>query len=254
MHSPVPSETLTSTALGLDLLVRALRTIGELSVDEEEAIRALPGRVRRLEAYEDIVSEGDRPNAISVLISGFACRYKVLEDGRRQIVSFHNAGDVPDAQSLHIGKMDHNLGTLDDTTVLHIAHEAMFDLFRRMPATAALFWRWTLIEASIFREWVLNVGRRDAYQRMAHLLCEVMTRMKAMGLVEGQTCQLPITQAELGDATGLSTVHVNRTLQALRADKLIQLKIGSLTILNWEGLKKAGGFDPGYLHLRQEVA
>jgi CRP-like cAMP-binding protein len=254
MISLVSTATPAQPVLGLDLLIRALRTIGELSSADEEAIRALPGRVRRLEAYEDIVSEGDRPNAICVIIDGFACRYKALENGQRQIVSFHNAGDVPDAQSLHIPRMDHSVGALDDTTVLHISHEAMFDLFKRMPSIAALFWRWTLIEASVFREWVLNVGRRDAYQRMAHLLCEVMTRMEVMGLVEGQTCQLPITQAELGDATGMSTVHVNRTLQALRAEKLIRLKTGSLTILNWEGLKKAGGFDPAYLHLRQDIA
>jgi CRP-like cAMP-binding protein len=237
-----------------DRLIRALRTIGELSAADEEAIRALPGRIRRLEAYEDIVAEGDRPNAISVIIEGFACRYKMLEDGRRQIVSFHIAGDAPDAQSLLVDRMDHSLGTLDDTTVLHISHEAMFELFEANPHIALLFWRWTLIEASIFREWVMNVGRREAYEGVAHLLCEIMSRMKAVGLSDGRTCQLPITQAELGDATGLSTVHVNRTLQSLRANKLIHLKTEALTILDWEGLKKAGQFEQGYLHLRQDVA
>jgi CRP-like cAMP-binding protein len=250
----VPSETAIPPALGLDLLVRALRTIGELSAADEEAIRALPGRVCRVDAYDDIVAEGDRPTVISVIVDGFACRYKVLADGRRQIASFHIAGDVPDAQSLLIDRMDHSLGTLDDTTVLHISHEAMFELFKASPHIALLFWRWTLIEASISREWVMNVGRREAYERVAHLLCEIMSRMKVIGLSDGRTCQLPITQAELADATGLSTVHVNRRLQSLRANKLIHLKTGALTILDWEGLKKAGQFDDGYLHARQNAA
>jgi CRP-like cAMP-binding protein len=239
---------------GHERLIRALRGIGDLSVADEEAIRALPGRVRRLGASEDIVAEGDQPTAISVIVDGFACRYKMLRDGRRQIVSFLIAGDIPDAQSLLIAVMDHSLGTIDDTTVLHISHEAIFELFDAMPNVARLFWRWTLIEAAISREWLLNVGSRGAYERVAHLLCETITRMKAVGLSDGQTCRLPLTQTELGDATGVSTVHVNRTLQSLRANKLIHLKTGSLTILDWEGLKEAGRFDEGYMHLRQRSA
>jgi CRP-like cAMP-binding protein len=236
-----------------DRLIRALSTIGELSSDDESAIRALPGRLREMEPYEDIVGEGDKPKFVSILVDGFAARYKLLQNGRRQIVSFHIAGDALDVQSLYIETMDHHVCTLDVSTVLMIPHEALLDLFKRRPSVAATVWRSTLIDASVFREWVTNVGRRDAYQRMAHLLCEVMTRMKAIGLVEGQTCQLPLTQAELGDATGLSTVHVNRTLQLLRADKLIRFRAGSLTILNWEGLRRAGQFDGSYLHLRANL-
>jgi CRP-like cAMP-binding protein len=254
MISLVPTEASTKSVSGHDRLIQALRTIGELSADGEEAIRELPGRVRRLEAYEDVVSEGERPTAISVIVDGFACRYKLLEDGRRQIVSFHVAGDAPDTQSLFIERMDHSLGTLDETTILHISHEAMFDLFGKKPDVAALFWRWTLVEASVFREWVMNVGRREGYEGVAHVLCELMIRMKVVGLSDGRTCQLPITQADLGDATGLSTVHVNRTLQSLRANKLIHLKTGSLTILDWEALKQAAQFDEGYLHLRPHSA
>jgi CRP-like cAMP-binding protein len=239
---------------GHERLIRTLLTIGELSESDQDELRAVPGRIRRLSTYEDIVSEGDRPNAISVLVDGFACRYKILHDGRRQIVSFHMAGDAPDIQSLYIDRMDHSLGTLEDSTVLHIAHETMHDLFRRKPEIGALFWRWTLIEASVFREWVVNVGQREAYSRLAHVLCEVMTRMKAVGLADGKTCQFPLTQSELGDTTGMSTVHVNRTLQALRGDGLIRLKAGSLTVLDWEGLTVAGEFDPAYLHLRELVA
>jgi CRP-like cAMP-binding protein len=236
-----------------DCLIHALSTIGELSSEDENAIRALPGRLREMEPYEDIVGEGDKPKFVSILVDGFAARYKLLQSGRRQIVSFNIAGDALDVQSLYIEAMDHHVCTLGVSTILMIPHEALLDLFDRRPSVAATVWRSTLIDASVFREWVTNVGRRDAYQRMAHLLCEVMTRMKAIGLVEGQTCQLPLTQAELGDATGLSTVHVNRTLQLLRSDKLIRFRAGSLTILNWEGLRRAGQFDGGYLHLRANL-
>lgn len=234
-------------------LLRTLLNVTELSSSARDAIRALPGRVRKLEPYEDLICEGDRPRSVAILTEGFACRYKALSDGRRQIVSFHVPGDALDLQSLFIERADHYVGVLEESSVLLIPHEAFLDLLRRLPEVAAIFWRWSLIEASIFREWVTNVGRRDAYARMAHLLCELMTRMRAAGLAPGQECQLPVTQAELGDATGISTVHVNRVLQTLRASKLIRLRSGSLTILNWDELKKAGEFEPGYLHLRRQA-
>jgi CRP-like cAMP-binding protein len=113
-------------------------------------------------------------------------------------------------------------------------------------------WRDTLIDAAIFREWMIGIGRRSAYTRIAHVLCEVFVRLRAVGLANGDECELPVTQAELGDALGLSTVHVNRSLQELRGDGLIQLRAGSLTILNWDGLKTAGEFDVTYLHLDSE--
>jgi CRP-like cAMP-binding protein len=248
-----PGRESSKLPTGHERLIRTLLTIAELSDADQDAIHELPGRTRKLQAYEDIVCEGDRPNAIAILVDGFACRYKTLPDGRRQIVSFHIAGDPPDLQSLYIDTMDHSISTLCETTVLHIAHDAIYDLLRRSPHLGAALWRWTLIDASVFREWVTNLGRRDAFERIAHLLCEVMARMRAVGLTQDRTCELPLTQADLGDAAGLSSVHANRTLQALRSKGLIQLKAGSLTILDWEALKAAGLFDEGYLHLRQRI-
>ena len=122
------------------------------------------------------------------------------------------------------------------------------------PRISVVFWRDTLIDAAVFREWVVNVGRREAYGRIAHVLCEVYVRLRAVGLVNGHAFQMPVTQAELGDATGMSTVHVNRTLQQLRGDDLITLRSGSVTVLDWERLRQAGEFDPTYLHLRKDVA
>jgi CRP-like cAMP-binding protein len=132
----------------------------------------------------------------------------------------------------------------------------MRDLCKAQPRLAAAFWRETLIDASIFREWVTNVGRRNAYARLAHVLCELLVRLRAVGLAEDDACELPMTQGEIGDATGISTVHVNRTLQELRGDGLITLKGEKLTVLDWDRLKKAADFDPTYLHFKRpdEVA
>ena len=136
----------------------------------------------------------------------------------------------------------------------YIQHEALHDVCNRHPDAARAFWRWTLITAAIYREWVTNVGRRDAKARMAHLLCETLVRMRAVGLAEDHGCELALTQHEFADATGITTVHVNRTLQALRRERLISLKGGTFTALDWEGLKRAGDFDPTYLHLRDASA
>jgi CRP-like cAMP-binding protein len=158
------------------------------------------------------------------VVEGFACSYKHSHEGKRQIMFFYIPGDIPDLQSLHLEVMDHNIGTLTPTKAAFIPHAALHDLIQRHPGLAAAFWRDTLIDGAIFREWVINVGRRDAYARLAHLLCELVARLSAVGLVTDWSFLLPVTQAELGDATGLSTVHVNRVLQELRGNGLITSK------------------------------
>jgi CRP-like cAMP-binding protein len=234
---------------GAGRLIRMLRTLGEVQAEDEQAIRELPGTVRQLDAYEDIVVEGEKPDSVTVLVKDISCRYKVTPDGRRQILSFHIAGDVPDLQSLFLHTMDHSLCTLEPSTIWQIPHAAMLSLFDRSPRVNHLFWRSSLIEASIFREWMLNIGQREAKGRIAHLLCELMVRMKMAGLSDGATCLLPITQSEIADATGMSHVHVNRSLQTLRLSKLIQWRAASLTVLDWDRLADIGQFDPSYLHL-----
>jgi CRP-like cAMP-binding protein len=231
------------------VLLRKLRSIAPLSEDEQHCLLTLPLSTKTVPPDHDIVREGDHPAECCLVVEGFTCRYKFTADGKRQIFSFHIAGDIPDLQSLHLKVMDHNLGTLTPCKLAFIPHEKLFDLFRRCPRIADVMWRDTLIDAAVFREWMIGIGRRSAYTRIAHVLCEVLVRMRAVGLANGHECELPVTQAEIGDALGLSTVHVNRSLQELRGDRLIELRGGSLTVLNWGGLKKAGEFDPTYLHL-----
>jgi CRP-like cAMP-binding protein len=230
-------------------LVRKLESVATLSEDERAAILSLPTTIRQMRADHDIVRERDKPSQCCLVLEGWLCRYKIKETGTRQIFSFHVAGDVPDLQSLHLKTMDHNLGTLVQSTVAFIQHDSVRDLARSFPHVANILWRDTLIDAAIFREWMVGMGRRDAPARIAHLLCELFLKLRAIGLTKGYSCNFPVTQSVLGDALGLSTVHVNRSLMELRGRGLITLEKQVLTILNWDELQKEGGFDPLYLHL-----
>jgi CRP-like cAMP-binding protein len=229
-------------------LVRRLESITDLSPEEKTALVHLPMHVREVGPDQDIVREGDKPSECCLVLQGYACRYKGTADGKRQIMSFHVAGEIPDLQSLHLRSMDHSLGTLTPCRLAFIAHQSLHGLFERHPRLTGVFWRETLIDAAIFREWMMNIGRRDAEARLAHLLCELFLRHKAVGLVQDHSIEFPITQGELGDATGLSVVHVNRMLQELRGQKLLTLEDRVLTVLDWLGLKQVAGFDPLYLH------
>jgi CRP-like cAMP-binding protein len=239
---------LQNSASALDRLVLRLDAIGSLSENERQALRKLPVTIRDLRADEDIVREGDRPWQSCLLLDGFLQRYKMLPDGTRQIMSFHVPGDVPDLESLHLQVMDHSLATLTPSKVGLISHDPLRELTRAYPHVADLFWRATLIDAAIFREWIVKVGSRDAPSRIAHLICELYLRLKVVGLTKAMSFEAPITQSEIGEATGLSTVHVNRSIQKLRADGLITLNKSHCTIDDWDGLRELAGFDPTYLH------
>ena len=225
-------------------------SIHALDEDDRAAVNNLPLQITDLKADQDIVREGDRPSRSCFLISGIAHWYKMTGAGKRQILSFQIPGDLPDMQSIHLSTLDSSLATLSACRVAFVQHEPLRDICERRPNVASAFWRMTLIDAAIFREWVANIGSRQAFGRVAHLLCEMVVRLNAVGLADGRVCELPITQTELADATGLSTVHVNRTLQTLRQQKLIRWKEAEFEVLDWQGLKEAGDFDASYLHLR----
>jgi CRP-like cAMP-binding protein len=232
------------------LMAKKLESIGvDLTGDERAAIAAIPCNIQHLKANQDFVREGDRPTRTCMVIDGLACRYSNGEGGKRQIMSFHIPGDIPDLHSLFIRVMDHSLCALSDTTIASITHKVMLDFIDRHPRIGRAFWRDTLIDAAVFREWMVGIGRRSAYSRIAHLFCEMLLRMQAVELADGNTCSFAASQAEIADALGLSTVHVNRTLQELRGARLVAFEGGKLNVLDLEGLKAAGEFDPTYLHL-----
>jgi len=234
-------------------LAANLQLYGALSTDELQAIESLVGSTRAVAAGEDVVMEGDAPTHCRVLLEGQAFRHKTLPDGRRQIMSFHIPGDLCDLQGLFLG-MDHNVTTLTACEVGLIPHTRLAEVMRAYPQVARAFWRTTLVEAAVFREWMVGMGRRSAYARIAHLFCEMIVRMQAAGFVRQGRCPFPITQQHLSDALGLSAVHTNRTLQALRGEGLLSFHGGELVVMDWPGLKSAGEFDAGYLHQSELIA
>ena len=233
-------------------LIRRLSVSTVLSGAESQAISALPVTLRSYKNGQDLSREGDKPTQSCLMIEGFACRSKVVGDGRRQIFSFHIPGDVPDLHSLYMDYMDHDLVTLTPSKVAFIPHASLRDLMLTYPRLIGALWRETLIDAAIFREWMVGMGQRSGIARIAHLLCEMMVRLRAIGLMEGMSIRLPITQEQIADAIGLSPVHVSRVFKELRAKGLIRTEGRTLTVRNWDGLVAIGEFDPDYLHLRSE--
>ncbi|AWN37655.1 Crp/Fnr family transcriptional regulator [Methylobacterium radiodurans] len=238
----------------LALLVRKLDSIAGLSDKERQAILRLPATTKVLQPKQDIVRDGDRPSRCCLVLEGWACRYKLLSEGRRQILSFHIPGDVPDLQSLHIHSMDHSLCAATKAVVAFIPHDALRDLINRFPNVATVLWRDTLIDAAVFRQWMTGMGRRSAYARMAHLFCEMYLKLEAVSLAGEHRCPLPLTQTDLADALGLTSVHVNRTLKELRGSGLLTLRGSTLVVDRWDELVQAAEFDPTYLHLEQRAA
>jgi CRP-like cAMP-binding protein len=232
------------------VLIRKLEAIAELSPEDRAAVSALPVSIKDIQADQDIVRDGDRPSQCFLVLEGFFARQKVLSNGRRQILSFHIPGDIPDLLSLHLEVMDHSVASVVPSKVAYIPHTALRAVIGSHPAVGEALWRDTLIDGAVFREWMTGIGRRSAYTRIAHLFCEVVVRMAAVDLADGRGVRLPVTQAEIGDSLGLSTVHVNRVLQELRREGLISLRGSKLIVKDWGGLKRAGDFDPSYLHLR----
>jgi CRP-like cAMP-binding protein len=220
--------------------------------DEQAALLALPQHPERVPARHIIVAEGDVVSRACVLLDGFAARYKLLPGGERQIVSFHLAGDVIDLHSVLLKRADHGIVTLTDARVAYLPHGDMLEAMAEHPGIMRAVWYETLIDGAIFREWLLSIGKRDGYARLAHLLCEMAMRSEATGLGTRRGYQLPVTQGELGDTTGMTAVHANRMLQRLRADGLITTRGSEMRIDDWSRLAAAGGFDASYLYLGTE--
>lgn len=233
----------------IELLIRKLEQFGELSSKERQILENLPIEVRQVGADRDLGQDGQRSSHCLLLLDGMVCRYRTMQDGQRQIMSFHFPGDILDLSSLLLGRLDHGIGTLTPVEVAPVSHATLLGWIEQHPGLGRMLWQDTLLDAAVFREWVVNVGRRPALARTAHLLCEVVTRLQAAG-AEDLAFSLPLTVVELADSTGLSVVHVNRVMQELRVKRLVEAREGMLAVLDWDGLKRAAGFDPDYLHQR----
>jgi CRP-like cAMP-binding protein len=228
--------------------LRKLEKRVSLSVEDRAAFLSMPYGIKELNSGSYLVRERDKIQNCCILLSGFAFRSKIVGNGGRQILSIHIPGDIVDIQHALLGIADHNIQMLTTGEIAFVPAAAVKEIAFEHPAIGHALWLETLVDGAIFREWITNVGRRDARTRIAHLLCEFTVRLHAAGLTEGHRYELPMTQEQLGDATGLTAVHVNRTMQSLRSDGLISSDKRSITIEDWKSLTNVGDFDTAYLH------
>lgn len=244
---------LTTESSAADGLILKLQSFTRLSEEDRAALAAI-GREPLLEVQprRDLIREGEEPKAVRLIVSGWACRYKGLPDGRRQILGLFLPGDLCDVNVYILKKMDHSIGAITRVTYLQVSPEDIERITLERPRIAQALWWHELVAAAIQREWLLNVGQRSAYERIAHLLVELFVRLRVVNLTDGRSCEFPITQTDIAEATGLTSVHVNRTLQDLRREGLIELASKRLTIPDLDGLMRAAMFNPDYLHLDQE--
>jgi CRP-like cAMP-binding protein len=240
-----------SAQLGMDRLLMKLRARDVVTPADEALLRSLPAETRSVPAGRTIVRAGVTLSECTLLVDGIVCRYRDLADGQRQIMELHVAGDFLDLHSFLLKRLEHNVGSLTPVRLVAVPHEAVRVITERSPHLARLLWFSTLLDAAIHREKILSVGRRMAAARIAHLVCELYVRLELVDLAGGCRYRLPLTQADLADATGLTSVHVNRMLKRLRDDGLLTFRGGEVEIHDWDGLRKLAEFDPTYLYLER---
>ncbi|WP_262048911.1 Crp/Fnr family transcriptional regulator [Bradyrhizobium sp. Bra78] len=231
-------------------VVRRLSALRQLSVEAVAALeQAVLEGLLRAGPGEDLIAEGEPLDSVRIVLSGWAFRHKTLEDGRRQIVNFIFPGETCDAHVYLLSALDHTISTVTSVVYAEIRRAPFEKLLASDRTLAEAFMCETLLNNAIQREWVINLGRRVALERVAHLFCEIHERLRPVGLVDGNSCALPVTQMDLADATGLSVVHLNRTIQELRASGLIVLRERTLTIPDLDALKSAALYSPSYLEI-----
>ncbi|WP_264050538.1 helix-turn-helix domain-containing protein [Methylobacterium flocculans] len=235
-------------------LVRKLEGFGALSEADRAVLTQISANPRLIGPRMDLIREGDRPEGVFLVLDGMACRHKVRETGARQILAYLLPGDLCDLDVALLDTMDHTITTVSACRVVQIPPETIAALIQHHPQVARALRKAALVDNATLREWLVNVGSRSAVERLAHLFCELLVRLRAVDRTEGDSFELPVTQAELGDTTGLSNVHVNRSLQELRRQGLIELKGRRLTILNLPRLRAVAEFRSNYLHLGNRTA
>jgi CRP-like cAMP-binding protein len=234
----------------IDRHLLKLRARDTVSPEEEQAIRDSIAEVRTLPADRTVIRAGEPLDFSTMLLDGIMCRYKDLSDGQRQISALHIAGDFVDLHSFTLKQLDHNIMTLTPCRVGIVPHGGLHAITERLPHLTRLYWFSTNVDAALHREWELSLGRRTAIARIAALFCEMNLRLQIVGLSDGQTYDLPLTQTDLAECVGLTSIHVNRTLKELREQGLVQFKSGRVSISDWAGLQSIAEFDPAYLYLR----
>jgi len=233
-------------------LVEKLSLRDRISPEEIEALQKALEPPKTVAAGSDIVREHSRPLHSTLLISGFSARYSTLEDGARQITEINVSGDFIDLHSLLMKQMDHGVVALTECVIAEAPHSGLIDITERHPHLTRLLWLDTIIDAAVHRQWLVAMGRRSGLGHLAHLVCELYLRLQAVGQTGDMTFDLPLTQAVLGDALGLSTVHVSRLISELRGEGVINWSGGRIDILDWRRMAEIAEFDPTYLRLQSD--
>lgn len=236
-------------------LIRKLNAFIPLRTEGEEAIENLASkRVKSLLRGQDIISEGDDPKTVNLIVDGWACRYKILEDGRRQILAFFLPGDLADLHVYILDSMDHSIGSITPMQFAMLNANEFEQLGNDHPRVLRALWWDSLLNASIQREWLVSVGQRNAVESLAHLACELFLRLKMVGLAENGLCRFPLTQSDIGDALGMTQPHVSRTIKDLNASGVATIQRGTLRVNDLPGLSKLALFNPNYLHHLYDAA
>jgi CRP-like cAMP-binding protein len=235
----------------ISTLLLKLRARDLISSEEQAVLRASISEISEYPAGRTIVRTGTTLSASTLLVEGIVCRYKDLADGQRQIMELHVAGDFVDLHGFLLKQLDHNVGTMTPVRVASVPHDAIRGMTETHPHLGRMLWFSTLLDAAIHREKILSIGRRSALARIAHILCELLVRLRLVGLATDYEYSLPLTQADLADVTGLTSVHVNRMLKKLRDEDLLTFRGGTVTIGDWDRLQRIAEFDPTYLHLER---
>ena len=231
-----------------NVLIRKLELFGALPDEDLRLLDQTVARPRKIGDHQDVIREGDAPEDVHLVLEGFACRYKILPDGRRSIFAYLVPGDFCDLNIFILKAMDHGIATLSPCTIVDIPRQRILELLER-PALARALWWATLVDEATLREWLVNMGRRSAENSIAHLFCEIHLRLKTIGLANGGEFSFPVTQLELSDTLGLSAVHMNRSLQNLQNIGLLTVRRSRVRISDIERLHDICGFNPNYLHL-----
>lgn len=231
-------------------LVLKLKRWTHLSAYDASVLQHLSENRYKVKKHEHLIIEGDTPDGVFLIHEGWAARYKVLGNGKRQFVGLLIPGDLCDIHVFILDRMDHGIIMLSDGLVTRIPRTEIMAAIDNNPSIARALWWTTLVDEGILREWVVNIGCRDAYSRLAHLLCELYCRLSHVGLVHNEIADFGLTQEHLGDALGLTAVHVNRMMMQLRQSGVIAQQGQQLEMIDFDGLKRIAGFESSYLHYR----
>ena len=238
----MPSDTIRAA------LISRLRISSAIADEEIKEIESLPISVRQYPAETAVVRDGERATECCLIVDGFCARSKTIASGKRQILSLHIPGEIPDLMSLFLHVMDHDLTTLTPATLGFISHDNLRKLHRRSPRVAEMFWRDTLIDSAMFREWIVNVGQRPAPARLAHVMIELRERLRLIGRVDGDSFEMPLTQEQIGEALGITAVHANRVIKQVRQEGVVEFSRGRVTVLDEQKFQELADFDGRYLH------